>query len=123
MSYYFSKSEVLPKKIKSPTFQSSEDHPAFEETIASPSSQGFLIHKCPSPLTVGADKRKLLSKSTALLLEIGSVSRRDANPVHVESLSETRKYDPNRPETWFPPAGESALGLECHVISTVTWLR
>lgn len=110
-------------KIKNPTFHSSENHPAFEDTTASPSSQGFLMHKCPSPLTAGADKGKLLYKSTALLLEVGSISRGDANPVHVESLSGTRKCDPNRPETLFPPAGESASGLECPVISTVTWLR
>lgn len=67
------------------------------------------MHKCSRTLTADADKGKLLSKSTALL-EVGSVSRGDANPVHVESLSGTRTCDPNRPETLFPPAGESASG-------------
>lgn len=71
MSFSLSKSEVLPKKIKNPTFHSSENHPAFEETTASPSSQGFLMHKCPSPLLAGADKGKLLFQSNALLLEVG----------------------------------------------------
>lgn len=91
---FLSHSLAKENKIKNPTFHSTESRPAFEETTASPSSQRFLMHKCPSPPTAGADKGKLLYKSTALLLEVGSVSRGDTNPVHVESLSGTRKCDP-----------------------------
>lgn len=63
---------------KKPNFYSPENHPAYEANASLP----FVpqVHTCPNPLTAMGDKGLPLSRSTALLLEVGSRQRRGQRP-------------------------------------------
>lgn len=45
-----------------------------------PPSQGLFVHECPHPLIADGDKETPLSKSTALLLEVGARQQRGHRP-------------------------------------------